>query len=133
MGLRMRDKQCLYEIQLSINELKERFARLWDYWVILRDNLNDNDYNCQEALTAFHKEVYALRRSINSYSSLLLPSLVANLEGHLKGILDGKVLLTQPYLEKLSAILSKMELQFLREVRAFEAKDSTDFKSQNPL
>ena len=130
----MRDQWDLHEQTWPyIDELEGRFARLWDCWAVLRDGLDNDHYDCQKALRAFHKEVCAVKEIANSYGSFSLSSLVAGLEGHLEGILDRKVLLTQPRLEKLSAILSKMELQFLREVRVLKAKNSTDFKSQNPL
>jgi hypothetical protein len=90
--------------------------------VALRDGLDYDHYDCQRALRAFHREVCVVREIANSYGSFPLSSLAANLEGRLVAVLEGQVLLTRPRLEKLSAMLSRMELQFLREVRGLKAQ-----------
>ena len=95
-----------------LHELEAAFPRWWDYWARLRATPEDG-----ETLQRFYREIHRLKGSAGSYGLWELSHWAAELEAHLEAIVAGRVLLTKSVWEKVSALLSKLELGFLAAVR----------------
>lgn len=95
-----------------LQELEGAFPRWWDYWATLRADPEDS-----KTLERFYREIHRLKGSAGSYGLPELSRRAGALEERLEDILEGRVLLTQAAWEKVSALLSKLELGFLAEVR----------------
>ena len=95
-----------------LRELEGAFPRWWDYWVAVKTDPEDS-----KTLERFYREIHRLKGSAGSYGFPELSQRAADLEEHLEAILKGQVLITKAVWEKVSALLSKLELGFLAAVR----------------
>jgi len=95
-----------------LRELEGAFPRWWDYWVAVKTDPEDF-----RTLERFYREIHRLKGSAGSYGLPELSRRAADLEERLEAILKGRVLITKPVWEKVSALLSKLELGFLAAVR----------------
>ena len=99
-------------VRRYLQELEGAFPRWWDDWAKLRAHPED-----VERLERLYREIRRLRERAGSYGLFGLSHPAAALERRLRKILEGRVYLTKPVWEKVSALLSKLELGFLAAVR----------------